>query len=101
MQVKCGPGRASVDPARSVTLSGTSAGASGTIGISVDAVAPKGATNHIYSNMLPFGKTNRTLVFISQPPGSNQFEVRRIAEDAAMIPQSSPAAKRRQKSQLQ
>ncbi len=36
--------------------------------MSVDAVTPKGATNHIYSNMLPFGKTNRTLVFISQSP---------------------------------
>ena len=38
----------------------------GTIGMQMDSLTPKGATNHIYSNMLPFGKTNRTLVFISQ-----------------------------------
>ena len=95
LKVKCGPSQGKVDPGQSVTLSGNSADEAGTIGMSVDAVSPKGATNHIYSNMLPFGKTNRTLVFISQPPGSDQFEVKRITEDAAMLPKPSPGKKKR------
>ena len=54
----------------------------------------RGATDHAYSNVLPFGPTTRTLVFVYQAPETGAFLVKRIAEDATMIPRPSPAARR-------
>ena len=95
LQVKCGPSQGSVDPAQFVTLSGTGVHEGSTIVMQIDAQSTKGESNHIYSSLLPFGKTNRSFVFISQPPGAAQFEVKRITEDAAMLPKPSPGKKKR------
>lgn len=95
LQVACGANNGNVPAKGSLTLRGNPTDGGGLTGMTVDAVAPDGAVNHAYSNMLPFGKTNRTLVFVYQVPGTGQFVVKRIAEDAAMIPRPSPPPSRR------
>ncbi len=95
LQVKCGASQGKVAAGQSNTLRGNPADNGGITALQVDAETPDGKINHVYSNMLPFGKTNRTLVFVSQPPNTNTFEIKRITEDAAMLPKPSPRKKHR------
>jgi hypothetical protein len=90
LQAKCGASQGNIAAKESATLQGNPVNGGGLTGLQVDAVSPEGRIQHVYSNMLPFGKTNRTLVFVYQEPDTGAYVVKRIAEDAAMIPRPSP-----------
>ncbi len=94
LQVKCGASQGNVPANGSLTLHGNPADGGGLTGMEVDAVKPDGGIQPAYSNTLPFNKTTRTLVFVYQSPETGQFAVKRIAEDATMIPRPTPAARR-------
>jgi hypothetical protein len=94
LQVKCGASQGNVAANGSLTLRGNPADGSGMTLMQVNAVNSDGTINHAYSNMLPFGNTNRTLVFVYQMPETDAFIVKRIAEDAMMIPRPTPAGRR-------
>jgi len=94
LQVRCGASQGNVAAGETLTLRGNPADGGAITGVQVDAVTPGGGINHAYSIVLPFGKTNRSLVFVYQMPETGQFVVKRIAEDAAMIPRPTPARTR-------
>ena len=55
----------------------------------IDAVTTTGI-KHVYSNVLPYAKTTRSVVFVSQDPTTKAFEVKRLQEDVASLPKPSP-----------
>jgi hypothetical protein len=91
LQAKVGASQGNVPANGSLTLHGNPSDGGGLTGMEVDAVKPDGGIQPAYSNMLPFNKTTRTLVFVYQTPETGQFVVKRIAEDATMIPRPTPA----------
>jgi hypothetical protein len=94
LQVKCGPGQGTVPANGTASLRGEPGGGASSILMQIDAVTPDGRIVPAYSNLLPFGKMDRTLVFVYQEPQSGAFVIKRVAEDATMIPRPTPVRRR-------
>ena len=100
LKVTCASGEGDVPPGQETTVLGNPADGGQTTSMKVDAVTPTGVI-HVYSNQLPFGKTTRTVVFVSQSPDTGSMElkrlqvkrlqVKRLQEDVAALPKPSPS----------
>jgi hypothetical protein len=90
LNLKCGANQGTAAAGQSVTLQADPGNGNGIVPMQVDAVKPDGGIEPAYSNMLPFGKTNRTLVFVYQAPDTGAFVVRRVTEDVSMLPKTKP-----------
>ena len=89
LKVACGGGEGEVQPEQEQTVLGNPADGGQTTPMKVDAVTATGV-RHVYSNQLPFGKTTRTLVFVSQSPQTGSIELKRLQEDVAALPKPTP-----------
>lgn len=92
--IVCGASKGSVPGGQTLTLPAAPADGGGITFMQVDADYPDGHVSHAYSNRLPFSKTARILIFVSQNPTSGQFELKKIGEDIAAIPKESPSRRR-------
>ena len=89
LKVKCGDNGADVAPEGEETVDGTSAAGVQTMGMQIDAVTTTGI-RHVYSNVLPYGKTTRSVIFVLQDPLTKAFDIKRLQEDIASLPKPSP-----------
>jgi hypothetical protein len=90
LKIDCAASHGNVPPGKSLTLRGNPGDSGSITYIQVIAQKPDGSLQRAYSNRVPFGKTMRTLVFVFQDPATEEFEVKRLGEDWAVLPKPSP-----------